>query len=50
MRYLVVGLGVVFTVIYIAANEIGKFIDDITPRDLDVGNDFEDMSNDRKTV
>lgn len=54
IKGLVIGLGVVFGVIYVAANEIGKFIDDISPYEYDkfskydMGNDFEDLSNGKR--
>lgn len=56
MKYLVIAIGVVFGVIGIAANEIGKFIDDISPYDWndfnrhDVGNDFDSTDEDLKSI
>lgn len=50
MKFLVITIGVLFTVIGVAANEIGKFIDDVSPYDWndfnrrhDAGDDFEPM-------
>lgn len=47
MKYLVIAIAVTFGVIGIAANEIGKFIDDVSPYNWndfdhhDMGNDFD---------
>lgn len=47
MQYLIIAIGIAFAAIGIAANEIGKFIDDISPYDWDdfdrhdVGEDFD---------
>lgn len=31
MKYLIISIGTIFGVIWLAANELGKFIDDINP-------------------
>lgn len=44
MKILIIALGTIFGVIYISANEIGKFIEDINPDGwYDMGEDFDDM-------
>lgn len=44
MKILIIALGTIFGVIYISANELGKFIDDVSPYNWnDMGEDFDDM-------
>lgn len=44
MKILIIALGTIFGVIYVSANEIGKFIEDINPDGWnDMGEDFDDM-------
>lgn len=46
MKILILVLGTIFGVIYISANEIGKFINNINPYDMtDMGEDFDNMED-----